>query len=191
MRASKHQRVDARLSHGREQALGQHVHLIGFDVALFDEFDESRAGRARELETGIELRRRPLIGTRRDGPHRSDHTDPTDTGRALRGAHAGLDDAHDRHVETLPQMIERDGGRAVARDHDHSDVVFEQQIDDLERVLQDLVGGFRAVRKPPGVAEIDDVGAGNEVEQCPDHREAAESAVEDADRPVVVHHKRS
>ena len=87
-------------------------------------------------------------------------------------------------------MFERDGRRAVARDHDHSHVVFEQQIDDLRCVLQDLVGGFGSIWEPSGIAEIDEVGAGNEVEQRPDDGEAAESAVEDPDRPVVIHQRR-
>ena len=42
VRATEHERVDARLLHRREQPFGEHVHLIGVDVALFDELDESR-----------------------------------------------------------------------------------------------------------------------------------------------------
>ena len=50
--------------------------------------------------------------------------------------------------------------------------------------------GFGPYGKAAGVAEVDDVGAGNEVEQRPHDREAAETAVEHADRPVVAHHRR-
>ena len=44
MRAAEHERVDTRLDHRREQSLGEHVHLIGVDVALLDELDEAGAG---------------------------------------------------------------------------------------------------------------------------------------------------
>src|ERR1700693_1843419 len=87
-------------------------------------------------------------------------------------------------------MIERGSRGAVARDHDHPHVVLEQQVDDLERILQDLVRGLGSIREPSGVAEVDDIGGGNEIEERSHDREAAEPAVEYADRPVVVHHEK-
>ena len=47
--------------------------------------------------------------------------------------------------------------------------------------------GFGPYGKSAGVTEVDDVGAGHEIEQRPHDREAAEAAVEDADRAVVEH----
>ena len=52
MRATEHERVDRRGAHRREEPLGQHVDLIGVDVAGLDELDEARARGARELDAG-------------------------------------------------------------------------------------------------------------------------------------------
>ena len=43
MRAAEHQRVDRRVPHRRQQPLGEHVDLVGIDVAGLDELDEARA----------------------------------------------------------------------------------------------------------------------------------------------------
>ena len=50
MRAAEQQRVDVGFTHGREQSLGEHVHLIAGRLASLDELDEARARRARELD---------------------------------------------------------------------------------------------------------------------------------------------
>ena len=44
---------------GRQQPLGQHVHLVAARLAPLDELDEARAGRAGELDARRRLRRRP------------------------------------------------------------------------------------------------------------------------------------
>ena len=43
MRATEHERVDPGGAHRGEQPLGEHVHLVGVDVAGLDELDEARA----------------------------------------------------------------------------------------------------------------------------------------------------
>ena len=48
--ATEHEGVDIGRLDRREQSFGEHVHLIGVDVAGFDELDEARAGGAGELE---------------------------------------------------------------------------------------------------------------------------------------------
>ena len=52
MGATEHQRVDAGVPHRGEQPLGEHVDLVGIDVAGLDELDESRARGAGELDVG-------------------------------------------------------------------------------------------------------------------------------------------
>ena len=42
VRAAEDERVDRRGAHRREQALGEHVDLVGVDVAGLDELDEAR-----------------------------------------------------------------------------------------------------------------------------------------------------
>ena len=124
MRAAEHQRVDVGVADGREQALGEHVHLVGVDVAGLDELDESRAGRARE-------RRRRRVASRWYAPDAIVPTVPiTPTrpraGDAGRGAQPRLDHADHRDVEPLPQHVERGGGGAVARHHERLHVAPER-----------------------------------------------------------------
>ena len=75
MRASEDQRVDGRGAQRREQTFGEHVDLVGVDVAGLDELHEARAGGARELDArrGRDL----LVGAGRDGADGADRTDPT------------------------------------------------------------------------------------------------------------------
>ena len=68
VRAAEHERVDAGRAHRRQEALGQHVHLVGVDVARLHELDEAGARRARELEPEVESPRPRRAGTR---PRRS------------------------------------------------------------------------------------------------------------------------
>ena len=77
MGAAEHQRVDLGLAHRREQPFGEHVDLVGVDVAGLDELHETGARRAGELDLGVALGRDLLVRARRDGADGADHPDPT------------------------------------------------------------------------------------------------------------------
>ena len=61
----------------------------------------------------------------------------------------------------------------------------DEQVRDLERVLQDLVGRLRPVREPAGVAEVERRLVREEIDERAQHREPTEPGVEDSDRPLV------
>ena len=149
MRATEHERVDVgRLAPAR--AVARRARAPDRSRRRPASTNSTKPGtrRARELERRRRARR-PPVGTRPTRscrPCRSRRRGRcASTRRAARSP--GLDHADDGNVELVAQVIERGGRRAVARDHDHLHVVLEQQVDDLERVLQDLVGGLRAVRE--------------------------------------------
>ena len=108
-----------------------------------------------------------------------------DARRRGRGADAGFDDADDRDLVAVLQRVERDRGRAVARDDEHLDAAVDEQVGDLERVLQHVVGRLRTVREAAGVAEVERRLVRQQVDERAQHREPAEPGVEDADRPFV------
>ena len=75
-----------------------------------------------------------------------------------------------------------DGG-GVAGHHDELGVERFYEIGaDLERKRANLAGGTGPVGIAAGVADVDDVLAGQQVDQGPRHGQAAEATVEDADR---------
>ena len=63
VRAPEHERVDVGVAHRRQQPLGEHVHLVGVDVARLDELDEAgHAAHVSSTSASIVPRRR--AGTR-------------------------------------------------------------------------------------------------------------------------------
>ena len=123
--------------------------------------------------------------TRSCRPCRSRRRDPS--GHADRGAQSGFDHTDDRDVEPLLQMIERGRRRAVARDDDHLHVALEQEDRRSRRSTstpRPRASGRTGNR--PVSPKYTTSSHGNEIEQRPHDREAAESAVEHADRLPVV-----
>ena len=129
---------------------------------------------------------RPLIGARRDGADGADHAHPSRVGGSQGGPQAGFDHADDRHLGRRVQTVEAGGGRRVARHHQQLDVVVLDQLGrDLPGKPAHLVQGARAIGIPAGVADIDEVLGGQQIDDGPGDGETAETAVEHADRPVV------
>ena len=62
--AAEQQGVDLRLPGRREQRGGQHVDLLGVELAPLDELDEARTGQRDQLDVGRVGRDRRLVGTR-------------------------------------------------------------------------------------------------------------------------------
>src|SRR3954468_16497571 len=56
---------------------------------------------------------------------------------------------------------------------------------DLQREALELVGLAHAVRKPPGVPEVDEVLVGQRDQQLVQDRQPADARVEDADRALA------
>ena len=82
----------------------------------------------------------PLVGARRDRADGADHADPAAAGDcAPRRAGRARSRRSPGSSSCSRSVIERGGGRAVARDDDHLHVVAEQHVGDLERVRQHLV----------------------------------------------------
>jgi hypothetical protein len=93
----------------------------------------------------------------------------------------GLDDAEHRHRRELGrEFLERHRRRRVARHDEALHAAVAQQPRRLQRVAADRFGTLGAVRQPRRVAEIEEILAG----QCPreraQHREAADTRIEDA-----------
>ena len=86
----------------------------------------------------------------------------------------------------LAQAVEPGGGRRVARHHDHLGVVLVHQLGrDLPGKDPNLVERAGTVGVTTGVADVDQVLLGQQVDERPGHRETAETAVEHADRTVI------
>ena len=65
MGAAEEERVDLAVAHRSQQPFGEHVHLLGSQLAPLDELHESRAGGTGEMDGtfGAPLgRHRPLVG---------------------------------------------------------------------------------------------------------------------------------
>ena len=130
--------------------------------------------------------RGPLVGTRRDGSRRSDHTDLAVARGGRGGPHPRLDHADDRDLEVVPQFVEGDCGRRVAGDDDHLHVLDPDQVlGDLPAEPPNLRGRTGPVRIASGVADVDDLLIAQQVDECARDREAAKSAIENADGSVV------
>ena len=100
VRAPEDERVDAGVAHRCEQAFGEHVHLVGLDVAGLDELDEAGTGRARELEVGVERVGGVLVRAGRDVPTVPMTPTRPDACHPRRGAHPGRDHPDDRDRRT-------------------------------------------------------------------------------------------
>ena len=178
--------VDAGMYDRRQQSLGQHVHLFRRRLAPLHELDEAGAGRARQRHRRPQRAHGPLVRARSDGADRSDHTDPVVARHPHRGPHAGVDHTDQRHLVLEPQQIEGGRRRGVAGHDDHLHVVLVDQLPrDLAGELAHLVERPRAVRIPAGIAEVDEVLVGQQVDEGTRHRETAESTVEHPDGAVV------
>ena len=121
VRATEHERVDAGLDNGREQPLGEDVHLIGVDVAGLDELDEP--GHAAHVST---MSGASSSAARWYAPDEIVPTVPITPTRPRRrdlprGPDAGRDHADDGDVDARLELVERGRGRAVARDDEHLD----------------------------------------------------------------------
>ena len=102
--------------------------------------------------------RGPLVRARRDGADGADHADPAGAGRRhARPARPARSRRRPARRARSRSASSAAADAAVARDDDHLHVVLDEQVGDLERVLQHLVGRLGAVREPAGVAEVDEV----------------------------------
>ena len=187
MRAAQQQGVDGCVTNWRQQSLGQDGDLVAGGDPTLDELDETWARRAREVDVDVAGRRclghGALVRTRSDGADGADDADSTAAGGVDQRLRAGLDDADHGHLELGRQVDRR--CRGVARDHDDLGVVFvDQESGDLTGVAGDLGLRLRAIRVAAGVADVDDVLGGQQVDHGAGDRQATEATVEHADRPV-------
>ncbi len=154
--------------------------------ALFRQRDEQGTGARSDDGVGPPARDRRLVGATAHRALRREHRDTTGTRRPARGRSARLEHADDRHrVEFVRERIECDGRRGVACDDETFHAALVQQARRLQGILADRCGTLGAVRQPRGVAEIDEVFAGQPVEQCAQHGQPADAGVEHADRRGV------
>ena len=190
VRATEHQRVDVGRAHRRQQPLGEHVDLVRVDVARLDELHEAGARGARELDAsssllaGEPLVRRPTrscrrcrsrrpgrcgvtLDRRRAGPARSRRSPGSSSGPRSASSAAAAALLH----ATTSAFTSRSSSTSVIS----------------SAYVEHLVARLRPVREPAGVAEVDDVLVGQQVDERAQHREATEAGVEDADRPRHAH----
>jgi hypothetical protein len=80
------------------------------------------------------------------------------------------------------------GRGGVAGDHQQLDAALDQQARRLDRVAGDRLGAFGAIGQARGVAEIQQRFGRQTVAQRTQDGQAADTAVEDADRPVMKAH---
>jgi hypothetical protein len=160
----------------------------GGDAAL-DELDEARAGRARQLDGAV---RRSGGGVHRvhvgAGGDRADGAD--DAGAARRGGRdegtgPRFDDVEHRHRQGVPEIVEAGGGGRVAGDDDDLDVVV---LDEAPRQLPGepahVLGRLGSVGIAPGVADVHEVLAGQEVDDGSRDGQPSEAGVEHPDRTI-------
>ena len=165
--------------------------LFGVELATLDELDEPRACQRDEIGGGRRLGDRLLVGAGVDRPHGADDPDPTGLGRLDQCPHARFDHPDDRDVERLLQRVEGRGRGGVAGDdHGLHPTPGHQLMGDLVGERLDLDEIARAVGVAPGVAEVDELLVGQQVDECPGDGQAAEAGVEHADRPVVARRRR-
>ncbi len=135
----------------------------------------SRARRARERHRGIGGGHGSLVRARGDGAGRGDHADAAGSrGRDERERTPGSITRY-RHSYCALQVVERGGRGVVARDHDQLRVVLvEQVLGDLVSEAAHLVERPGSVRIAAGVADVDHVLIGKQVDDGSCHRESAE-----------------
>ena len=186
MGASEEQGVDVGVAHGRQQTLGEDVHVLAGGLSALDELDETGARGALELYGRTGRGHRALVGTRRNRPDGRDHAHPSFASGCEQGTHAGVDDAHDRNVVLEAQSLERRRRRVVAGDHDHLHVVaIDEQLGDLAGEFAHLFERSRPVWIAARVTEVDEILVGQQVDEGPGDGQAPEPAVEHPDGPVV------
>ena len=91
------------------------------------------------------------------------------------------DYADDRHGQLFLQLLERGGGRGVARDEDELHVLLLEIGADLAREAADLLERPRPVGQACVVAEIDEVLVRHGHQALVEDGQASDSRVEDAD----------
>ena len=97
----------------------------------------------------------------------------------------GVDHVEHGHGQLGAQLVEPGRGRGVARDDDRLDaVVVDEAASELGGVAAHLVERLGPVRVAPGVTDVDEVLARQEVDHGPRDGEAAEARVEHPDRPI-------
>ena len=103
--------------------------------------------------------------------------------RRLRTRH---NHAHDRHRrEHFLQGRQRNGGRGVARHHQHLHLALHQRPGGLHRIACDGVAALGAIGQARGVAQIDELFMGQARHQRAHHREATDAGIENADGGVT------
>src|SRR5579859_2271514 len=152
---------------------------------LLHQRHEERTGDTFYHRLRVEGRDGALVGARRNRTEGPDDAERAAFGGGDGGAGAWLDHADHRNGGNLPEMIERVCRAGVARDDDHLDATFEQELEDLARVAPDGVRGLRSVVDPRGVAEVDDGFPRQPLEKGARHRQSAKAGVEDAEGGVV------
>src|SRR4030088_267047 len=79
----------------------------------------------------------------------------------------------------------------IARNDECLDAFTAQVRCDFAAVAKDCVGGLRPVREAGCVAEVDDALVGKLAHDFTNDRETSHSGIEDADRRVVAHQRRT
>ena len=186
--AAEDEGVDAGLAHGHEVLLGGGHDLGAGGHAPLGELDEAGAGHGQELDArhGPE---RVGVGARVDGPLGGDQPDPPVVGDAGGGPGGGVDDLDDGHPLALrvaaAGVVQDGGGGGVARDDEHLDPGVDELVHDAQGEPAHLLDGAGPVGAVGGVADVEDLLAGELVEDRPRHRQAADAGVEHPDGRVI------
>ena len=154
-------------------------------IAVFHQRDKEGAGPRGDLGARHQPPEHQLVAVGADGGRRADHADLAAAGGPRRPPCRRADHAHVGHGELCGLLGRVGAGHGAAGGHDALDVLGQQERDVLPGVLQNGLVAAAAVGHPAGVAEIDDVLAGQQPAQLPHAGQAAQPAVEYADGAVI------
>src|SRR5439155_26716134 len=185
VRAAEHERVGAQLDDVSEVSAQNLLSVPRDSLARLDDVDQLGTRLLVHADHRIELldRMEVLLAA-----HRSlgrDHSDAVVLRRLHGSLGAWTDDANDGHLEQLPRVVERRGGRRVAGDNNQLDVTRFEVADDVDREAAHLILVARAVRKVEKVRDVDRGLRRQPLADGLEHREAADARIEDPDGTLV------
>ena len=109
-------------------------------------------------------------------------------GAVLRFVDPGIDDAQDGQRRRRPDLVQGQGAGGVAGDDQEFRPLVDQKTGAAEGIARDRRLGFRSVREPRGIPQIEIVERWEALQQGPQYREAAEAGIEDSYfRPCCIH----
>ncbi len=186
VRASEQDDVDTSVREGFDVASHDELWHFAFRPAFFGEGNEQRSGVADAIDASRTLRHRPRVRSGCDRPRSGENPDATRAGGFDGRSSAGLDDGEDRDIELDAQSFRCDRAHRVACDDEGLHPASHEVLGAGERVPDDGRSSFRSVGDARGIAQIDDVLAGESFAQRSYDGQTAESGVEDTERGLAV-----